>query len=150
MMSLYFCRKQRPAQHRAPNTILTSFLFLQILHLGLGNQFHSSSSIRDEIFAAQLRLHPDGQIRTVRTLARPKLLALHIVDDVGSYAIISRASGVSGVRDDDCTWDLEQSSTQVQPRSSTDYSCTCMRWSPCTAAHFVGRQQQPAAGQSRS
>lgn len=39
----------------------------QILHLGLGNQFYSSSSIRDEIFAAQLRLHPDGQIRTVRT-----------------------------------------------------------------------------------
>jgi hypothetical protein len=146
MMSLYFCRKQRPAQHRAPNTILTSFLFLQILHLGLGNEFHSPSSIRDEIVAAQFPLHRDGQIRTVRSLALIKLLALHIVDDAGSYAIISRASGVSGVRDDDCTWDLEQSSTQVQPQSSDDYSHSCTCWSPCTAAHLMGRQQQPAAG----
>ena len=29
------------------------------------------------------------------------------------YAVIARACGAKGIRDDDCTWDLEQSSTQV-------------------------------------
>jgi hypothetical protein len=46
-----------------------SLTVLQILHVGLGDQLHSPSLLRDAIAATQLRLHRNGQICTVRSRA---------------------------------------------------------------------------------
>lgn len=45
--------------------------------------------------------------------APQQLITLRAADCFVRYAIIARASGVKSVRDDDCTWDLQQSSTEV-------------------------------------
>jgi hypothetical protein len=92
----------------------------QILHVGLGDQLYCAPLVCGAVASTQLRLHRDGPIRPVRSLARSRqhewmVFAPHEAKGFCRYAIIARASGVKGVRDDDCTWDLQQSSTQVGP-----------------------------------
>ena len=86
--------------------------------MGFGDQLHITPILCDAIAAAQLRLHREGPIRSVRLQARlSKLLFMsRAADGFARYAIIARAAGAKGVRDDDYTWDLEHSSTQVSIR----------------------------------